>query len=68
MKTVELRVQIPVSQGVTVDVVRRRLADRLGGLPSQDITWEKGALPDPETRRTGVINWPGVRVLQKRGR
>lgn len=67
MKTIELRVLIPVSKSVTVAEAKRRLEGRLGGLPPQDISWEKGTLPDPTTQRTGTLNWPAVRVLQKRG-
>ncbi|HEV7340823.1 MAG TPA: hypothetical protein VGN68_04255 [Sphingopyxis sp.] len=65
--TLSLRIEIDVSERVTVSEAKRRIAARLHGAP-EAIEWQKGLLPDPETIYRGVIFWDSIAVKQKRAR
>lgn len=63
MKRRQLIIEVDCDDVVTVGALREEIRRTLFG-NEQTIHWNKGTLPDPQTRKTGRIYWPSLRVKQ----
>jgi hypothetical protein len=63
-RSITVRLVVDVSGEVTTSALRDAARKRLG-IANQRITVPKGTLPDPDTKRVGVIHWSTAAVKQR---
>lgn len=63
-RSITVRLVVDVSGEIATATLRQAAKKRLGA-GNQRVTVRKGTLPDPDTRRAGVIHWDTATLKQR---